>query len=361
MAFNPNASRTWKSITFSTDADFNITYSANSGTLGTVGGGITAAASGTTLRTYSILDEYRVAANQTWTTSNQYSALVVTQAAGIGLDLAANTLTLDTFANANSTIAIGSAISGTGAIVKSGGAGTAILSGANTYSGNTTISAGTLVLQGPASIANSPVVAVGSGAFLDVTGTTGTWTLANSQTLSGSGTILGNAAISGIHSPGSSPGIQSFSSNLTYSGGASSVLWELTTDTASLANRGISFDGIDVGGNLDFAGTTTLTLAFNLAGGTVDWSDVLWGTDQDWLLYDVVGTTTNLSNLGIFTENWADNNGALFNTLRSGSTFGLSQTGDDVYLNYTAGAIPEPSRMLLIGCGLIVGLLRRRR
>ncbi|MEP2777514.1 MAG: autotransporter-associated beta strand repeat-containing protein [Luteolibacter sp.] len=159
MLFNPNASWTWNSITFNTDNNFTISRSVNTGILGTAGGGITASASGNTLRTYSILDEFRVTADQTWKTTNQYSKLVVTQPApgtgtDTGLQLFANTLTLDTFDHADSTITIGSVISGSGGIIKTGG-GTAILSGANTYTGNTTVSAGVLSVTNALALQNS--------------------------------------------------------------------------------------------------------------------------------------------------------------------------------------------------------------
>ncbi len=231
---------------------------------------------------------------------------------------------------------------------------------ADDFTGNTTVSGGTLAVQGVNSLATSGVVTVGAGASLDVTATSSTWSLGSTQTLTGSGTILGSAAVAGIHSPGSSPGIQTFSSDLTYNGGAN-VIWELIGNSASPGDRGTVFDGIDVGGNLDFSGATTVTLSFNGGGSTVDWSDVLWGTNQSWLLYDVAGSTTNLSNFNISTDNWADAQGDLFNTALAGSSFNLSQSGSDVFLNYDTGIIPEPSRFMLLGLGAMMALMVRRR
>jgi|ERR1039458_2494661 autotransporter-associated beta strand protein len=66
------------------------------------------------------------------------------------------------------------------------GSGTTILSGVNSYTGNTTISAGTLALSGSGSIANSANIIV-NGA-LDVSGVTTTpYHFVSGQTLKGSG------------------------------------------------------------------------------------------------------------------------------------------------------------------------------
>ena len=78
----------------------------------------------------------------------------------------------------------------------SASAATFILTGTNTYTGNTTISAGTLALRGSGSISNTPNISIGAGAKFDVSGLSSVFTLASSQTLTASGaigTINGNA------------------------------------------------------------------------------------------------------------------------------------------------------------------------
>lgn len=99
-------------------------------------------------------------------------------------------------------------IGGEGALEKSG-AGVQTLFGANTYTGNTTVLAGTLRLSGNGSFAASRQINLASEAVLDVTGVTGGANFANDgfalaadQTLAGCGTVSGpltivtNAAIS---------------------------------------------------------------------------------------------------------------------------------------------------------------------
>jgi len=220
------------------------------------------------------------------------------------------------------------------------GAGTWTLSSsANTYNGSTNVYEGTLLVNG--------------------THTGGdTYTVASGATLGGSGTVGGATTISGHHTPGTSPGIQTFSSDLTYSGGAADVTWELLKNTATQESPAV-FDQILVGGDLDFAGATTLNLSFDATGSTVDWTHNLWDSSQQWLLYGVTGTTADLSSLSIVTVNWQDSIGALFDTVLSGSSFSLSQTDQDVYLNYAPGAatiIPEPSTVLIWSLLAVLGI-----
>ena len=103
---------------------------------------------------------------------------------------------------------------------------------------------------------------------------------------------------------------------------------------------------------------TALNLAFATAGSGVLWSDSLWDTDQSWVLYDVAGTTTHLSNLSLTTSNWLDSGGNDFNTGLPDGSFSLILSGNDVVLNYSA--IPEPGTTLL-GSLSLIALFRRRR
>lgn len=215
---------------------------------------------------------------------------------------------------------------------------------------------GKLVLGGNWSLNDLPITVADSLTLVTNTTVTSALNVGPTSTLGGNGTISGPTTIEGTHNPGNSPGIQIFGSDLTYSGGASVVNWELIGNTTS--GRGTNFDGIDVGGTLNFAGATTLNLSFGTPLGVL-WSNLLWATNQSWLLYDVTSPVSNFSNLGINPTNWQDSSGALFNTALAGSTFTLSQTDNDIYLNYTV--IPEPSRALLLGLGSIGLIFRRRR
>jgi autotransporter-associated beta strand protein len=221
------------------------------------------------------------------------------------------------------------------------GINTLVLTNANTYTGPTTVNAGTLRIDA-GSLASGSVVSVALGA-----------------TLSGTGTIGGATTIGGTHSPGNSPGIQIFGDDLAYEVG-SNVVWELISN--DVGTRGTNFDGINVGGVLSFDATTTLDLTFN-AGSTVDWTDGFWANDylgtDGWLIYSGATSLTTMDNLSLNAPaSWLDFGSASLNSVRSNATFLLHQEGNDIFLNYVA--VPEPSTALLGGLGLL-GLLAYRR
>ena len=83
------------------------------------------------------------------------------------------------------------------------GTGLLVLSGANTYGGNTTVSAGTLALSGGALITNTASIVVAGNGTFDVSGLSSAFTLASalgSQTLTNSAV---NAIINGTNNTGS--------------------------------------------------------------------------------------------------------------------------------------------------------------
>ena len=251
------------------------------------------------------------------------------------------------------------------------GTGTTTLGAANTYTGLTKVSEGTLALGNNGSLASTSSAQVASGATLNLAGNNqslkdvkangtiaGSGVLTVTGTLSGSGTIDPDTVIEGTHSPGNSPGIQNFGGNLTYQPG-SSMVWQLADNTTS--NSPLVYDQVIVGGNLAFNGGTSLVLSFNDVGSVVNWTDSLWASDQSWTIYQVTGLTSGLEHLSLadYTA-LLDAYGNDFGTTRAGSTFSISQNGQDVTLTYT---VPEPSTYALIGLGglaLVVAYRRKR-
>jgi fibronectin-binding autotransporter adhesin len=227
-------------------------------------------------------------------------------------------------------------LSGSGGFTKVG-AGTLTLSGSNSATGLTSVNAGGLRLNG--SIAGGLNVAAIAA-------------------LSGTGTVGGNATIAGTHSPGNSPGAQTFTGSLTYEAGAL-VNWELIANTTGSA--GVNYDQILLPtGNLTFSGSTTLALSFNSVDSSVDWTNAFWNVNRSWIVYDLSGgTTTGLGNLVL--------GGSLLDSLSQPLSptgrgyFTTSLAGQDVVLNFTA--VPEPSTwaMALAAIACSGWMMRRRR
>jgi autotransporter-associated beta strand protein len=115
------------------------------------------------------------------------------------------------------------------------GTGTVYLNAANTYSGGTTISSGTVALGVNGSIANSSVIMVNSGATFDVQAlSNANFTLGASQTLKGDGTVLGPTINNGTVAPGVSIGTLTFATPPTLNG---TTLIELNRTNAQTCDR----------------------------------------------------------------------------------------------------------------------------
>jgi autotransporter-associated beta strand protein len=144
-------------------------------------------------------------------------------------------------------------ISGTGNLAKRG-AGRLALTKAHTYSGATTVEAGTLALTNSGAIANSSNIVLSAGALLDVSGTTsGSMTLANGKNISGYGSVKGNFTIgSGATlAPGGSIGTLIFSNALTLAAGC--------TNYFEISKSPLTNDVAKVFGTLTNGGTLIVT------------------------------------------------------------------------------------------------------
>jgi autotransporter-associated beta strand protein len=145
-------------------------------------------------------------------------------------------------------------ISGTGVLDKQGG-GRLALTKAHTYSGATTLEAGTLALTNSGAIGNSSGISISSGALFDVSGATGgSLTLAGGQTLSGVGSVKGNFAVGSgaILSPGlNGIGTLTFSNSLTLNSGC--------TNYFEISKSPLTNDVANIFGALTNGGTLTVT------------------------------------------------------------------------------------------------------
>jgi len=176
----------------------------------------------------------------------------LTGAASSNVTLGSNTLTIG---NASGSTTFAGRITGTGALVKDG-ASTQILSGTNTYTGGTTISAGNLTISGGSALADNGLVTLSntSGAVLSVS------TSETIGSLSGGGASGGNVAIASAQTL-----TVNQTTNTTFSGAISG---------ANLVKTGSGT--LTMNGSNTYTGTTTV----NSGTLTAASSNALGGTSQ---------------------------------------------------------------------------------
>jgi autotransporter-associated beta strand protein len=289
----------------------------------------------------------------------------------------AKTLTLDgtnTGANTIAGVIPNNSAVNTTSLTKAG-AGTWVLTGANTYTGPTTVSAGTLALSGSGSFAASPTVTVGtaagSTATLQVTGLTGganfsagAFTLAAGQTLAGHGTV--NATGVGLRVPAGTTVAPGTGASGTLAVTGSGVLggtyaFDLTTAGTGAATpgaNGFSSPALPHGNHdvLTFTGTadvTGLTVTLNSIGaaGATGFDNTQY---YSWKVLQATGGLTGTPVLGTIT-------GTDFSNPGTGHFF-LGTDSNALYVNFTPVPVPEPATVLaLAAAGLWVGRVIRRR
>ena len=256
--------------------------------------------------------------------------------------------------NAATDLTISGVISNSGSLVKTNG-GTLILSGANTYSGTTTVGAGVLNIQNNAGLgATNSGTTVGSGAALELQG--GITIGAEALTLNGTGINSGGALrnVAGTNTYG---GAITLGSASTISADADSTLQLTNTiggnfgktfggDGAISASRVISGSGglTKIGtGTLTLGATNTFTGGISLFGGTlsVASSNNLGAntvTITNKATFSITDNSTTLTNSFVLTNGGATVFVAGGNTFWSGRITGgggLDKQGGDLILNGT--------------------------
>jgi autotransporter-associated beta strand protein len=193
----------------------------------------------------------------------------------------------------NGTIQVGSgfvltatkAVKGSGNLIKTS-PGTFTLTAANSYTGSTVVSNGTLALAFGASIATSPSVFVNTGATLEVSAAS-PWTLGTGQSLSGGGAINGSVTANGTVSPGASIDTLTFNNDLTLTG---TSIMEVSVD-GGLTNDVVAVTGaLAYGGMLKVVRIGTTALAVNdtfklfnfLSAPAGSFSQILLPSDYAW-------------------------------------------------------------------------------
>ena len=226
-----------------------------------------------------------------------------------------------------------------------------ILAGTNTYTGNTTVVEGELVVDGD--ISSSAATTVQAGGIL-----------------SGSGRVGDTIILAGgTGSPGNSPGTMTVDGNLIWNG-AGNYNWQIH-DALGTAGAPLGWDLYDVTGFLDL---TALTLGskFNInlwslsgVGPDVNGDAFNFDAMQNYT-WTIVATDLGIVGFdpGEFNINVAPANGAGgFSNALLGGVFGVRVSGNDLQLTFTA--VPEPGTWavaaLLVAAATAVTLKRRKR
>lgn len=335
-----NASNTWGTLDISNASGIVTTGAAN--TLSSTGA--VSSTAGGTLRLN----------NQVGTTAYSQMIAGLSGNVKVGLATGSATLTVNTTANQSSSGAISNAVS----LVKSGSA-TQTLTGVNTYTGTTTIKAGTLKLEGAGSIDNSASITVGdagsSGAMLDVTARTGDFTVGAAQTLGGIGTL--NAAgkkviVDGSISPGNSAGVLSVSTTNAADGLAfgSTAALNLEMTKGVPPGAGSNYDQLGLTGGLTIASGAVLNLT---ALGSGSW------TPDD--IFFLIANDGADAITGAF-DGFAEGAVITFDSQQFKATY-QADSGSNSFTggnDFALQVVPEPSAILLGALGSLA-LLRRRR
>jgi len=219
----------------------------------------------------------------------------------------------------NTSTTFSGVASGTGSLVKTG-SGTLILSGANTYSGGTTISAGTLQAGAADVFGNNSAMTVASGAILDLAG----FDQAIGSLAGAGNVLLGAAALTagGDNTSTTFSGVASGTGGLTKTGTGTTILSGTNTYAGGTRINAGTLQLGDGGSTGSIAGDVTNNGIFAIdRSDSFTFVDVISGTGA----FQQNGTgTTILSGTNTYTGATTVNAGTLSVNGSIGSSSGLT-------------------------------------
>ncbi len=213
-------------------------------------------------------------------------------------------------------------VDGPGALTKAGTDPLA-LSGSNTYAGDTTVSAGTLLVNNPS----------GSGT------STGLVSVIPAATLGGKGFISGSVS---PLSSGATIGASNLVDKLTLRNGldlsaGGTYAWELAANKdITTGIPGTDFDQLALtGGNLALGGGANLLIQFTGTASTPTSGDPFWQVNHTWKLIALSGTAANPGNSDYLSITGT-------NGITSGTFSTSIDGGGNSILSYVSTTTPQP-------------------
>jgi len=279
---------------------------ADGGATGDVGVGLVTLAGGTMGATAGST------AYGTWRFDDATDKLLVTQdstvsAVNVKFGNASAAIEVAATRTLNFTGTITNATSGGTSYLRKTGAGTLVLAAANTFTGETAITAGTVKLTG----------SLAAGSAVTVSGT---------AVLTGTGAVNGSLAFGAgtTHVPGNPAGTQAVGGALSYD--AAKLQWTLPTnsDAGGAAGRVSA-------GNVSVTNGATVGLVLNGAGSSVNFTDPFWTQPHSWTLMSCSNKTGGFVLGSITTDAGA-------RPVADYGSFALQQDAVSVTVTYTPNA-----------------------
>ena len=230
------------------------------------------------------------------------------------------------------------------------GAGTLVLSGANTYKGATRVNEGTLSLASGYNHSGTGAYTVGGVAG------GGTLKIADGVDISTHSMTIG---LGGVISPGNSPGTAITGAQTWEDGGA--YLWEID-DATGTQGGDAGWDWLDITGDLTISATgggftidiDSLLHADHGSGDALNFVELNHVPEIDYSF--IIATTTSGTISGFDASAFTLDDSGFTN---AGWLWSIRADTNNIYLD--VNFVPEPSSTALLGLGLSSLLLRRKR
>ena len=245
-------------------------------------------------------------------------------------------------ASAGQVLDLAGGISGSGEFKKTGN-GVIRIGDSSGFTGTLQVDGGKAVVNG--TMNSTSTLVVGSGATVGGTGTVGALQVASGGTIG----------------PGNSPGQLNVARNATWAGGAS-YEWEINN---FLGSAGTNWDFLNIAGELNITATSgskflvdVVSLLANNSPGIAAGFNAF--TNYSFDIATAAGGITGFDAAAFVLDTSGFANPMWPTGAASGGSWSLSQSGNNIRLNYAA-AIPEPNSATLSLLGLAAVLAKRRR